>query len=107
MSTEVCLNCGRPDEFTGPCSCLHEPMLDCHDEHYSLEELEPIHLQEIVGERLDKTDLTYSQKHSVIAALKYARRIGKKTGEDVEKEADKIANYLYRAITGRWIGRDK
>jgi hypothetical protein len=76
-----------------------------HDDHYVGGELEPVHIQEMVGERLDKTDLSYASKHSAIAALKYAGRMGRKKGENVEKEADKIANYLYRAITGKWIGR--
>jgi hypothetical protein len=76
-----------------------------HDDHYVGQDVEPIELQEMVGKRLDKTDLTFVQKHSAIVALKYAKRIGTKDGEKIGKEADKLANYLYRAITGHWIGR--
>jgi hypothetical protein len=76
-----------------------------HDDHYKDQDLEPIVLQELVAERLDRTELTATQKYSLLAALKYAKRIGQKKGEDISKESDKLANYLHRAVTGKWIGR--
>lgn len=106
--TETCPQCGDPwgESAEAPCPCGYSSKIqNNHDEHYVGQEVEPIDLQEMIGARLDKTNLTYVQKHSAIAALKYAKRIGQKKGEDIVKEADKIANYLHRAFTGRWIGR--
>jgi hypothetical protein len=81
---------------------VREPQTNNHDEHYKKQDLQPITIQEEIGARLDKTDLRYEQKHNLIAAIKYIRRLGLK--DDVEKECDKIANFLHRAVTGYWIG---
>ena len=75
-----------------------------HDDHYKTSsQIETIVIQEMIAGRLDRTGLTAQQKLSVIVALKYVCRMGRKKGENAGKEADKTANYLHRAITGKWI----
>ncbi len=69
-----------------------------HDEHYK-QAIEPIDFIEQVLENLgDKA--SNSQLYHIGNAVKYLGRLGKK--DDIDKELDKIENYIHRARMGKW-----
>jgi hypothetical protein len=72
-----------------------------HDEHYR-GEVEPIEMIEYMGERL-AGKVSFQAIYSLLQAVKYIRRAGRKEGEPWRKDLDKAINYLHRAFLGKWV----
>lgn len=78
---------------------------DAHDEHYRTKAIEPITVQEQV--MLSAKEVPEDRRLHIAQAIRYLMRVGTKAGEDWQKELDKAENYIHRARTGNWIGKDK
>ena len=64
---------------------------------------ETVKKQEAVADILeDLTNLSAKQIHHIMTHDKYIDRMGEK--DPFDKDAYKAANYIHRAITGKWIG---
>ena len=62
--------------------------------------------QEAVAARLVGMDVPADRAFCAATALKYVERCGRKEGASVADDMEKAANYLFRAISGRWPWED-
>lgn len=69
-------------------------------EHYATGAMETVDKQELVEEHLERS-LNAMRIHYLLTALKYFDRMGLK--DKAENDAYKCADYLCRAVTGRWL----
>jgi len=85
---------------------------NAHDEHYrklESEKKEPIIRMEekICNEIPVEFHLICKRNLNLAMCEKHTSRAGEKKGEDWKKELEKAENYLHRARTGNWIGKDE
>ncbi len=71
--------------------------IENHSDHYSDQSPKEI---EALSARLVKAGFNPERIPWVIMAFKYFFRLGAK--DDVEKELNKIENYIHRSLTGDW-----
>lgn len=74
-----------------------------HDDHYKKTPFEPITIIEAKERKFAELGLDPNKAGNVCRALKYLLRAGEKKGEEAEKDIEKAANYIHRAIFGRWV----
>ena len=74
-----------------------------HDAHYSAIEralgVQPIQIGEAI---VDRESIPRKAAKHLATAAEYLARAGTKDGEPWEKEAQKAANHIFRALNGRW-----
>lgn len=62
--------------------------------------------QEAMAARLVEMGVPAGRAFCAATALKYVERCGRKRGASVAEDMEKAANYLFRAIEGRWPWED-
>jgi len=76
-------------------SCLN-------DDHYQGKVIESMDHQEHLMETL--VNVPVRNRYAIASAAKYINRAGNKRGAAWEDDIIKGINFLYRAVTGCWIG---
>lgn len=72
------------------------------DDHYRAQQIQPIHVQEQIIEQ--NVNVPIKARHLICMAIKHIIRCGQKRDNNSwEKELRKAINYLFRALTGKWI----
>lgn len=72
------------------------------DDHYREQSIQPIEVQEQIIE--NNTNVPTKARHLICMSIKHIIRCGQKSDNNPwEKEIRKAVNYLFRALTGKWI----
>ena len=71
-------------------------------EYYEQGAYETVEKQERVASLLDGK-VSAERIYLLVTAVKYLDRMGRKSGEGLNDDARKAADYLCRAVTGVWL----